>query len=327
MASYHLAVKTVSRSSGRSATAAVAYRAGVEIVDERTGLIHDYTRKQGVEHRELVLPDGAPEWAAERSALWNAAEQAETRKNSTVAREFEVALPDELTSEQRRDLTMSFAREISERHGVAVDVAIHAPGREGDHRNHHAHLLVTTRRLGPEGLGEKTRELDQKQSGEVDHWRQRWAEVQNRALERAGVQERVDHRSFKERGLDQVPLPELSRQQYQVERRAQQDAERTGKRYEPVTEAGKQREAVAEQRRLRQYIERGQEWLKQAGHRVGELGRTMVEAMNKQLGRDLAERERAERERQREAERVRQEREREIDRMIKARSRDRGMER
>src|SRR3546814_20227482 len=75
------------------------------------------------------------------------------------------------------------AREISERHGVAVDVAIHAPGREGDHRNHHAHLLTTTRRIGPEGLGAKTRELDQKTSGEVERWRGRWAEMQNAALE------------------------------------------------------------------------------------------------------------------------------------------------
>src|SRR3546814_6646442 len=84
---------------------------------------------------------------------------AETRKNSTVAREYEIALPAELSAKARRDLALGLAREISERHGVAVDVAIHAPGREGDHRNHHAHLLTTTRRIGPEGLGAKTREL------------------------------------------------------------------------------------------------------------------------------------------------------------------------
>src|SRR3546814_4295774 len=97
--------------------------------------------------------------------------QAETRKNSTVAREYEIALPAELSAEARRELALGLAREISERHGVAVDVAIHAPGREGDHRNHHAHLLTTTRRIGPEGLGAKTRELDQKTSGEVERWR------------------------------------------------------------------------------------------------------------------------------------------------------------
>src|SRR3546814_8286024 len=86
-----LAVKAIGRSAGRSATAATAYRAGVEITDERTGLVHDYTRKQGVEHSELMLPTDAPEWAADRERLWNAAELAETRKNATVAREYEIA--------------------------------------------------------------------------------------------------------------------------------------------------------------------------------------------------------------------------------------------
>src|SRR3546814_4811735 len=123
--------------------------------------------------------------------------------NSTAAREYEIALPAELSTEARRELALGLAREISERHGVAVDLAIHAPGREGDHRNHHAHLLTTPRRIGPEGLGAKTRELDQKTSGEVERWRGRWAEMQNAELERANVPERVDHRSHQRRGIEQ----------------------------------------------------------------------------------------------------------------------------
>src|SRR3546814_18410080 len=170
MASFHLAVKTIGRSAGRSATAAAAYRAGVEITDERTGLVHDYTRKQGVEHSELMLPTDAPEWAADRERLWNAAELAETRKNATVAREYEIALPVELSADERRELALGLARELSEWHGVAVDVSLHAPVREGDHRNHHAHLLTTTRRPGPGGPGEKTPELDQKQRGKDQQW-------------------------------------------------------------------------------------------------------------------------------------------------------------
>src|SRR3546814_639974 len=117
MASFHLAVKTIGRSAGRSATAAAAYRAGVEITDERTGLVHDYTRKQGVEHSELMLPTDAPEWAADRERLWNAAELAETRKNATVAREYEIALPVELSADERRELALGLARAISERPG------------------------------------------------------------------------------------------------------------------------------------------------------------------------------------------------------------------
>ena len=204
MAIFHLSVKTVSRSAGRSATAAAAYRAGAKITDERTGEIHDYTRKGGVESADLVLPAGAPDWAADRAALWNAAEQAETRKNSTVAREFEIALPDELTAAERHRLAHDLAREIVERHGCAADVAIHAPGADGDHRNHHAHILFSTRRLGPAGFTEKTRELDDQKSGPqlVTEWRERFAVLQNELLQQSGIEARVDHRSLEAQGID-----------------------------------------------------------------------------------------------------------------------------
>ena len=202
MAIYHLSVKTISRSDGRSATAAAAYRAGCEIVDQRTGEVHNYTRKGGVLSADLVLPVGAPEWANDRAALWNAAEQAETRKNSTVAREFEIALPLELSAEERRYLAVSFARELVDRHGFAADVCVHAPD---DGENPHAHILVTTRRLSADGFAEKTRELDERGSGMVTHWRERWAELQNAHLAEWGHSARVDHRSLAEQGIDRAP--------------------------------------------------------------------------------------------------------------------------
>jgi ATP-dependent exoDNAse (exonuclease V) alpha subunit len=215
VAIFHLSVKAISRSAGRSSTAAAAYRAGVEITDERTGEIHDYRRKAGIESAELFLPDGAPEWATDRAKLWNAAEQSEKRKNSTVAREFEVALPSELSADQRRELAHDFARELVKRHGFAVDVAIHAPGKEGDTRNHHAHILCTTRRLTAEGFTEKTRELDDRAEGaaEVTHWREQWAGLTNAALERAGQAVRVDHRSLEVQGIDREPAIHLGRRQ------------------------------------------------------------------------------------------------------------------
>ena len=126
MAIYHLAVKSVSRSTGRSAVAAVAYRAGVCLENERDGLVHDYTRRGGVKDAFIVAPEGA-EWAQDRSALWNAAEAAEKRKDAKVAREYELALPAELDAGQRRDLVRAFAEDICDRYGVAVDAAIHAP--------------------------------------------------------------------------------------------------------------------------------------------------------------------------------------------------------
>ena len=301
MASYHLAVKTISRSAGRSATAAMAYRAGVEIVDERTGLIHDYTRKQGVEHTLLVLPDAAPDWAADRATLWNAAEQAETRKNSTVAREFEITLPSELDAEARRTLAVSFANEISARHGVAVDVAIHAPGREGDSRNHHAHLLLTTRRLTKDGLGEKSRELDQKQSGEVERWRERWAKMQNLALEQAGVTERVDHRSFVRQGLDKVPTIHMGPAIAAIERRAEREAKRDGRTYVPVTAVGLHNEIA----QLGLFITRTTEWLRQQRRRAGVAIRDLAGKMTRALKSDTAETARREKQAQERAEQQR----------------------
>lgn len=209
MAIYHLSVKTIGRSAGRTATAAAAYRAGAEITDERTGEVHDYRRKRDVESATLLVPEGAPEWATNRAALWNAAEQSETRKNSTVAREFEIALPSELSADERQAMAHAFAREIVARHGCAADVAIHAPGREGDHRNHHAHILCTTRRLTPDGFGKKCRELDDRKTKAVDGWRERFADLQNEHLERAGVADRVDHRSLKEQGIERAPTRHL----------------------------------------------------------------------------------------------------------------------
>lgn len=306
MASFHLAVKTIGRSAGRSATAAAAYRAGAEITDERTGIVHDYTRKQGVEHREIVAPADAPEWARDRAALWNAAELAETRKNSTVAREYEIALPAELSADERRDLALGLAREISERHGVAVDVAIHAPGREGDQRNHHAHLLTTTRRLGAEGLGEKSRELDQKTSGEVDRWRGRWAEMQNAALERANVPERVDHRSHQRRGIEQEATVHMGPSVMAMERQAERDAQREGRDYAPVTRVGQHNAGVLEQRSLRQYIERGTEWLRDVGQRMAGRLHGFAATLSGAVDRDRHEAVEAQRREQLAADRVRE---------------------
>lgn len=207
MAIYHLSVKAISRSAGRSATAAAAYRAGCKIADERTGEIHDYTRKGGVESADIVLPDNAPAWAADRTKLWNAAELAETRKNSCVAREFEVALPHELPAEERRKLAVDFARDMANREGCAVDVAIHKPSNEHDNLNHHAHILRTTRKVEAEGLGEKldTEKAGRARAADLEAVRARWAEMTNEALQRNGIAARVDHRSLAAQGIEREP--------------------------------------------------------------------------------------------------------------------------
>jgi ATP-dependent exoDNAse (exonuclease V) alpha subunit len=205
MADYHLSVKVISRSDGRTATAAAAYRAADKILELETGQIHDYTRKEGVVLAKLILPENAPKWAHDREQLWNAAEASERRKNSTVAREFEIGLPAELSPFDREKLALDFAKEIMERHGVAVDCCIHKPNKGGDQRNHHAHILTSTRRLTPDGFGEKSRELDVKTSGEVEYWRKRYATLQNERLLENGIDKTVSHLSLKAQGLEREP--------------------------------------------------------------------------------------------------------------------------
>ncbi|WP_298865183.1 MobQ family relaxase [uncultured Sulfitobacter sp.] len=254
MASYHLSVKTIKRSAGRTATAAGAYRAGERIECQREGRIHDYTRKQGIEETFIIAPETAPSWAQDRAALWNAAEESETRRNAVTAREWELSLPSEISAEDRSQITRQFAEELVSRYGVAVDVAIHAPNREGDQRNHHAHVLTTTRQLEPEGFTTKTRVLDSAKTGgaEIEQMRGVWAELQNRALERAGEVERVDHRSLekqreaaldkgdelKAEELDRDPELKLGPAANSMERREKAAAEREGREYVPVTERG-----------------------------------------------------------------------------------------
>jgi hypothetical protein len=221
MASTTCSIKPVKRSVGRSATAAAAYRSGSKIADERTGELHDYTRKVGVVSTQVVAPENAPVWAHDRGALWNAAEFSEKRKNSQVAREFLVGLPHEMDDHQRQALALDFAQRLVDRYGFAADVCIHRPDTDGDQRNHHAHILATTRRMGPDGLTEKTRELDDRVTGPLEvRWvRQCFEDVTNAHLEAAGAADRVDMRSLKDRGLDYEPQQHMGPVATAMERR------------------------------------------------------------------------------------------------------------
>ena len=230
MAIYHLSMKPVSRASGRSAVASMAYRAGEKLTNERDGITHDYTAKQGVEHAEIVLPEGvSADWARDRSDLWNAAEFAEKRKDARVAREFEIALPHELSAEERLEVTREFAQELANRYGAAVDFAIHAPHDASDVRNHHAHVMMTTRQVGESGLGDKTYlERENKwllandlptTDMQLRDIRQRWEGIANERLAMAGLDIRIDHRSHMERGLEIAPTEHMGVHATQMERR------------------------------------------------------------------------------------------------------------
>jgi hypothetical protein len=209
VAIYHCSVKTLSRSKGHNAVAAAAYRAGAKILDEASGKVHDYSKRSGVADSFIELPYGAPLSLMNRSTLWNKAERSEVRKNSRIAREIVIALPYELSRTERRTLTRAYSRWVSERYGVAVDCAIHLPSPEEGHdqRNHHAHLLFTTRAVGPAGLSKKTRALDDKHTGpqEIEAIRYAWECLCNTALERADIPSRVNRHSLIDQGIERIP--------------------------------------------------------------------------------------------------------------------------
>ncbi|MGH8211430.1 MAG: MobQ family relaxase [Steroidobacteraceae bacterium] len=233
MAIFHFDIKSIKRSAGQQATGAAAYRAGERIRDERTGDLHNHSRRTDVRHTEIFLPaklGASPmEWARDRASLWNAVEAAEKRRDSRVAREYQVALPPELSADQRVALARSFSRELSERYGVAVDLAVHDPKPGGNALNFHAHLLTTTREVTPAGLGAKAG-LDmgavaRATQGLTDHseeytaLRERWATLTNQALHEAHIEARVDHRTLTAQGLDRQPLVHVPMEFYRLEKR------------------------------------------------------------------------------------------------------------
>ncbi len=209
MAIYHCSLRAFSRSDNHSAVAAAAYRSGRNLKDERTGQSHHYRNRKGILDAFILLPLNAPEAYADRPTLWNAAESAETRKNARVAREVILALPHELSDTQRISLARDMALYLVETYTVPVDVAIHLPveGDGHDPRNHHAHLLFSTRELTPEGFGKKTRILDDKEDGpkQVELIRDVWEALANAALGAAGFEARIDKRSLEDQGVDRIP--------------------------------------------------------------------------------------------------------------------------
>jgi len=207
VAIFHLNAKIVSRAKGQSAVAKAAYNAHDLLTNENTAERHDYRYKGEVLFSGIFTPKYAPDWVQEvtkdRAALWSAVEKAETRKNSQLAREIEIALPYELTDKQREYLVKDFVRENFVRHGMIADVAIHKPAPKGDQRNHHAHILLTMRELGPDGFAAKMREFDSK--AQLTEWREKWEHLANRCLERFGHAVRIDHRTLEAQGINREP--------------------------------------------------------------------------------------------------------------------------
>lgn len=205
MAIYHFSVKNISRGDGRSAVACSAYRSAENLLDKRQDKTQDYTKKTGVEYKNIYAPENTKaELYTDRQTLWNTVEQTEKRKDASLAREFEIAFPHELSDLHRQLLLDELCQEIAMKHRVIVDACIHAPHTKGgsDERNYHAHIMFTSRDIDPntgDYAKKKSRDFNKEFSAcTVSHWRERFAEITNKHLEVIGSKERIDHRSYKD---------------------------------------------------------------------------------------------------------------------------------
>lgn len=265
MAIYHCSIKITSRGKGKSAVAAAAYRSGEKITNEYDGITHDYTRKGGIVHTEILLPEHAPKEYSDRAVLWNAVEKIEKAKNSQLAREIELALPVELSREQNISLVRDYVKSNFVDSGMCADIFIHDMGAG----NPHAHILLTMRPFNEDkSWGDKQRKeyildengdkiydpkkrqykcksvptTDWNERTKAEGWRAAWADSVNAVLNRNNRAERVDHRSYERQGIEQVPTVHMGVAATQMEKK------------DILTERGNMNREIAIQNNLLQRI-------------------------------------------------------------------------
>jgi hypothetical protein len=251
VAIYHLTAAVVSRGNGHSSTAKAAYNARMRIEDERTGIVHDYSRHPSqVLWTGLYTPKDAPEWTQDRAQLWNHVEAFEKHRSAQVARTIEISLPHELTLEQQRYALQDFIRENFTRKGLIADAAIHAPAPGTDDRNVHAHIMFVTRKLdGTEFCNRKADRADSlkafkaNQLAELEGWRASWEKIGNRHLERHGHEPVLDRRTLEAQQIDRAPGIHMGKKALQMEARGIQ------------TDRGDMAREAANQNEAREWIE------------------------------------------------------------------------
>ena len=250
MAIYHLSVKIIGRSSGKSAIASAAYRSGEKLHDNTNNKTYNYMKKSDIDFCEILLPENAPQEFSDRETLWNNVELSEKNSNAQLAREIEFSLPTELNFEEQKKLAHNFALSFV-KEGMCVDLAFH--NKKG---NPHCHMMLTMKSLDSQGkwqsknkvsyeldkngnkipvldkfgqqkIGERGRKLwkrikvstnDWDNRGKVEEWRSRWSDMANKALEREGKTQRIDHRSFARQGIDLIPTIHLGQAAHALEK-------------------------------------------------------------------------------------------------------------
>lgn len=260
MAIYHCSVKIISRTSGRSSVGAAAYRAGEKIKNERDGITHDYTKKTGVIYSEILLPENAPTVFHNRAELWNAVERSEKRKDSQTAREIEVALPVEMSREEQIEIVQNYIKKNFISQGMCADFSIHSGqkkrSREEGYENPHAHIMLTTRTVMPEGFKGKDRTWNDKKL--LESWREQWSVTVNQAYEKKSLPHRIDHRTLQAQGIDREATIHEGSAAHQMEERGIQSDR--GNINREVQERNREyEEAQREQQRMEEEGKREQE--------------------------------------------------------------------
>lgn len=230
------------------------------MLDERTGAVHDYTRKSDIQHSEIMAPEGAPDWSLDRPALWNAVEAGERRKDAQLAREVQLALPRELDADRQIALLRGFVRDEFVSRGMVADFSLHDHTGSDGQPQPHAHVMLTMRSIDETGFGLKVRDWNSDEL--LMHWREQWAHQANAQLAEAGEDARIDHRTLaaqrteamaqasaepegeqrdaldmRAAEMDREPSPYL-RASWYMEQKARASAEAAGTAYEPVTDRG-----------------------------------------------------------------------------------------
>jgi len=207
---------------------ASAYRSGENLQNKQSGKTHDYTRRADVFHSEIILPVNAPLEFQDRSALCNAIDKAEKRKDAQLVREVVVALPVELGAEDNTEMTRDFIQRIFVDEGMIADFSYHL-GHIHDRQdetypfkdltirreNPHVHILLTMRDVDENGFGKKNREWNKPEY--LAKWREEWANTVNRKLEQKGLDIRISHLSLKEQGIDREPTKKMGHKAWKLE--------------------------------------------------------------------------------------------------------------
>ena len=228
MAIFHMSFSNISAGKGRSAIASAAYRSGKKLFDQKEGRSYFYARSVMPESF-ILTPKNAPAWASDREQLWNEVERKDRRANSRYAKEFNVALPVELSEDEQKELLTKYVQENFVDEGMVADVAIHR-----DHPdNPHAHVMLTNRPFNPDGTwglkskrenildenGNKTYTgnsrfprsrkvwlVDWDKKEKINQWRHNWAASVNQVLEQKNIPDRISEKSFIEQGIDDTPM-------------------------------------------------------------------------------------------------------------------------